>query len=107
MSTTYADDFDTGEIEIPRQVGEQTLNLAPFIVGPPDLRRPDATGEIPVVRPDETGLNILRPTIPAAPFYRRYRGRHRREPSVLPVLLVLVGLWVFGCGAAMRMVGAF
>jgi hypothetical protein len=97
--------YDTGEIPAP--VGERTANLAPYGFLPPAMRRPDATEEIPVVRPDETGLNILRPTIPAAPFYRRYRGRHRREPSVLPVLLVLVGLWVFGCGAAMRMVGAF
>src|SRR6266545_1510140 len=105
MTTTYAEDFDTGDIEIPRLVGEDTINLPPFTILPPDLRRPDATSDIPVVRPDETGLNILRPAVPAAPFYRRYRGRHRREPGVLPVLLMLVILWAVGCGAALRMVG--
>jgi hypothetical protein len=44
MSTLTAE-FDTGEI--PRPVGERTLNLAPFVIGPPAFRRPDATGEIP------------------------------------------------------------
>jgi hypothetical protein len=86
MSTVTAD-FDTGEIRPP--VGERTVNLAPF------------------VRPDESGLNILRPAMPAAPLYRRRRGRHRREPSVLPVLLVLVGLWAVGCGTVLRLVGAW
>jgi hypothetical protein len=104
MSTLTAE-FDTGEIRPP--VGEHTRNLAPFVIGPPAFRRPDVTGEIPIVRPAESGLNILRPAMPAAPLYRRRRGRHRREPSVMPVLLVLVGLWAVGCGAALRLVGAW
>jgi hypothetical protein len=115
MTTTYADDFDTGEIKIPRQVGEQTLNLAPFIVGPPDLRRPDATGELPVVRFEDTGIGIFRPISSAPPVedvtetvvlrysipgprhaapgrpakLRRGRGRHRR-----PSLLARAWLWL-------------
>jgi hypothetical protein len=102
VTTTYAPDFDAGDI--PR-VGEHTTDLT-YRRLPPVFRRAEATGEIPIIRPD-TGLNILRPAMPAAPLYRRRRGRHRREPSVLPVLLLLVGLWAVGCGAALRLVGAW
>ena len=102
-------DCDTGEIQ--PLVGERTVNLAPFVIGPPAFRRPDVTGELPIVRPDDAELDILRPISGGyggnTPLYRRRRGRHRREPSVLPVLLVLVGLWAVGCGAAMRLVGAW
>ncbi|HEV8559886.1 MAG TPA: hypothetical protein VGR06_26400 [Actinophytocola sp.] len=111
MSTTYADDYDTGEI----RAGEQTVNLAPFTILPPALRRPDATGEIPAVRFEDAGLGILTPISPAPPVedftetvvlryavpgprhaapgrpakLRRGRGRHRR-----PSLLGRAWLWL-------------
>jgi hypothetical protein len=114
MSTTYADDFDTGEIEIPRH-GEHTANLAPFTILPPAFRRPDATGEFPAVTWHDTGVGIFSPISPAPPVeditetvvlryaipgprhsapgrpakLRRGRGRHRR-----PSLLARAWLWL-------------
>lgn len=45
MSTTYFAEYDSGEI--PRPIDERTRNLAPFVIGPPALRRPDAQRPIP------------------------------------------------------------
>jgi hypothetical protein len=115
MTTTYADDFDTGEIEIPCPAGERTANLAPYGFLPPPLRRPDATEEIPAITWHDTGIGILRPISPAPPVEdlaetvilrcaipgprhsapgrpaktRRGRGRHRR-----PSLLARAWLWI-------------
>jgi hypothetical protein len=48
MTDTLLKPEDTGEIR--RDPGKQTMNLAPYAAGlPPALRRPDASGEIPLV----------------------------------------------------------
>lgn len=47
MSTTYVTDpADTGELPRP---GERTTILTPWVVGPPMFRRPEATGELPII----------------------------------------------------------
>jgi hypothetical protein len=81
MSTAIVDPSDTGEIEPALPVGEATENVALlYNVRPP--RRPDATGEIPAIRPD-MGPVILRPArYERAAALRRGRGR-RRHPSLL------------------------
>lgn len=104
MTIAIVDDFDTGEI--PRLVGEETVNLPPFTILPPDLRRPDATGEIPIVEVDDWGLGILRPATPAPPVgprhavqgprpapSRRGRGRHRHPSLLVRAWRRMVGAW--------------
>lgn len=52
-------------------IGEATANLAPYLTGAPTLRRPDATGEIPLYEPETIGVVdgsiVERPTGPSTP----------------------------------------
>lgn len=82
MSTTYVTDpAESGELPRP---GERTLNLAPYVISPPTLRRPEAT-ELPIIVDVADRQQHDEPT--------PYVGRHRRRSWPHRLLAAIVGAY--------------
>lgn len=122
--TTTISPHDTGDIP----VGEATRNLAPFVAGlPPALRRPDASGEFPIVEPtaparlvgaeelarlaagetlilpDDATLVPLRqavPTVYQRPAPMWHVGRHRKADPVWAWAAIRIGSFLLVAATA-------